>query len=76
VRLREATGSLLVDVSYGDELRGIQSFDKASMVCRDLAAADNADAQPCLPFVIGVYVHGVSRGDHVARDKARPPLQG
>src|SRR5438105_3370679 len=55
VRRREAAGSLLVDIGYGGELCVMQSFDKACMVLRDLAAADNTNAQPCLPCVVGVH---------------------
>src|SRR5215471_12354409 len=43
VRLCEAAGGLIVDIGYSDELCSIQRFDKACMVFRDLAAADNTD---------------------------------
>src|SRR5262245_45553450 len=49
VRLCETMGRNFVDIGYGNELCGIQGFDKAGMVFRDLAAADDADAQPRLP---------------------------
>src|SRR6266540_5519398 len=55
MRRREAAGSLLADIGYSDELRVIQSLNKACMVFRDLAATDNADAQSRLPYIVGVH---------------------